>query len=196
MLLLYNRDFGDIAEDQVSMSREDRAALTVVTETTRHNGTQFEVLLRWRTGSNRLPDNRDTALHRLNYLKGRLKRNEQLKEAHFNAMKCKLELGYIERAMGEIEKEQPLWYLPHHPVINHKKPQKIGVVFDFAAECAGIALNDRLLQGPDLTTPLIAVLCRFRLGSVAVDAGIEEMFMQVKVPEGQMDALRLWWWPD
>ncbi|VDP88043.1 unnamed protein product [Echinostoma caproni] len=98
--------------------------------------------------------------------------------------------------MGEIEKEQPLWYLPHHPLINPKKPQKIRVVFDCAAKLAGIALNDRLLQGPDLTTPLTEVLCRFRLGSIAVAADIEEMFMQVKVPEGQRDALRLWWWPD
>ncbi|VDP91387.1 unnamed protein product [Echinostoma caproni] len=86
--------------------------------------------------------------------------------------------------MGEVEKKQPLWYLPHHPV------------FDCAANCAGIALNDRRLQGPDLTTPLIEVLCRFRLGSIAVAADIEEMFMQVKVPKGQRGALRLWWWPD
>ncbi|VDP90383.1 unnamed protein product [Echinostoma caproni] len=87
------------------MSREDRAALTVVLKTARHNGIQFEVPLPWRTGSNRLPDNREIALHRLNYLKARLKRNAQLKEAYCNAMKRDLELGYVERAMREIKKE-------------------------------------------------------------------------------------------
>ncbi|VDP90760.1 unnamed protein product [Echinostoma caproni] len=181
---LYNHAFGDIADDRVSMSREDQAALAVVTETTRHNGTQFEVPLPWQTGSNRLPGNREIALHRLNYLEGRLKRNAQLKEAYCNAMKRNLELGYIEHAMGGIEKEQPLWHLPHHPVINPKKPQKIRVVFDCAAKCAGITLNDRLLQGSDLTIPQVGVLCGFRLGSVAVAADIEEVFMQVKDPKG------------
>ncbi|VDP90372.1 unnamed protein product [Echinostoma caproni] len=78
-----------------------------------------------------------------------------------------------------------MWYLPHHPVLKPKKTQKIRVASDCAAKCAGIALNDRLLQSPDPTTPPIEVLCRFRLGSVAVAADIEEMFMQVKVPEGQ-----------
>ncbi|VDP94324.1 unnamed protein product [Echinostoma caproni] len=38
------------------------------------------------------------------------------------------------------------------------------VVFDCAAKCAGIALDDRLKRGPDLTTPLMEMLCRFRLG--------------------------------
>ncbi|VDP92535.1 unnamed protein product [Echinostoma caproni] len=74
-------------------------------------------------------------------------------------MKCNLDLRYIERAMGYVKEEHPLWYLPHHPVLNDKKPQKIRVVFNCAAKCAEIALNDRLLQGPDLTTPLFEVLC-------------------------------------
>ncbi|VDP92643.1 unnamed protein product [Echinostoma caproni] len=54
---LYNHEFGDIADDRVFMSREDRAYLAVVTETARHNGAQFEVPSPWRTESNRLPDN-------------------------------------------------------------------------------------------------------------------------------------------
>ncbi|VDP87127.1 unnamed protein product [Echinostoma caproni] len=142
---LHNHEFGNIADDWVSMSREDRAALAVVTKTTRHNGTQFEVPLPWRMGSNRLPDNREIALHRLNKPKGRLKKNAPFEEAYCNAMKRNLELGYIECAIGESEKEQPLWYLPHQPVINSKKPWKTRVVFDCAAECAGINQNDRLL---------------------------------------------------
>ncbi|VDP84838.1 unnamed protein product [Echinostoma caproni] len=111
---LSNHEFGDIADDRVSMSREDRAALATVVKTTRYNGTHFEVPLPWRTGFNRLPDN----------LKGRLKRNVQLKEAYCNAMKRNLDLGYIERAVGEAEKEQPLWYPPHHPVYKTKGTSK------------------------------------------------------------------------
>ncbi|VDP71431.1 unnamed protein product [Echinostoma caproni] len=82
---LYNHEFGNIADDRVSMSRKDRATLAVVTETTRHNETQFEVPLSWRTGSNRLPHNREVVLHRLNYLNGRLKKAYS-KEAYRNAI--------------------------------------------------------------------------------------------------------------
>ncbi|VDP88789.1 unnamed protein product [Echinostoma caproni] len=99
---LYNHEFGDLADDPVSMSREDRAALAVITEMTRHNGTQFEVPLPWQTGSNRLPIYREIALHRLKYLKRRLIKNAQLKEAYCKAMKQNQELGYIEHAVGEI----------------------------------------------------------------------------------------------
>ncbi|VDP87009.1 unnamed protein product [Echinostoma caproni] len=42
---IYTHEFRDIADDRVSISREDRAALAIVTETTGHSGTQFEVSL-------------------------------------------------------------------------------------------------------------------------------------------------------
>ncbi|VDP88680.1 unnamed protein product [Echinostoma caproni] len=74
----------------------------------RYNGIQFEESLPWRTGSNRLPDNQEISLSMLNCVKGRLKKNTQLKEAYCNAMKRNLELGFIERAVGEADKEQPL----------------------------------------------------------------------------------------
>ncbi|VDP88951.1 unnamed protein product [Echinostoma caproni] len=51
-------------------------------------------------------------------------------------------------------------------------------------------------SGPDWTIPLIDVLNRFRLGAVAVAADIQDMFLQIKMPEDQRDALRLLWWPD
>ncbi|VDP94466.1 unnamed protein product [Echinostoma caproni] len=60
----------------------------------------------------------------------------------------------------------------------------------------GLSLNDCLLQGPDWATPLIDVFNRFRLGAVAVAAVIQEMLLQIKIPEDQRDALQLLWWPD
>ncbi|XP_060589840.1 uncharacterized protein LOC132744996 [Ruditapes philippinarum] len=55
-----------------------------------------------------------------------------------------------------------IWYLPHHPVVNPKKPGKVRVVFDCAAKYRGTSLNDNLLQGPDLTNSITGVLMRFR----------------------------------
>lgn len=93
-------------------------------------------------------------------------------------------------------KEQPVWYLPHHPVTHPLKPGKVRVVFDCAARYCGTSLNQQLLQGPDLTNPLVGVLIRFRQELVAMTADIEAMFHQVYVDPPDRDALRFLWWPE
>ena len=77
-----------------------------------------------------------------------------------------------------------------------KKPDKLRIVFDCAAKFKGQSLNDTVFLRPDMTSPLIRLLLRFRLYSIAVSADIEEMFLQVKVPEKDRDALRILWYPD
>ena len=57
---------------------------------------------------------------------------------------------------------QQVWYIPHHGIYHPKKPGKIRVVFDCAAQFRGDSLNKNLLQGPDLMNTLTGVLCRFR----------------------------------
>ena len=58
-------------------------------------------------------------------------------------------------------------------VVNLNKPEKLRVVFDCAAQCNGVSLNDRVLQGPDLTNNLMGVLLRFRELEVAVMADVD-----------------------
>ena len=70
------------------------------------------------------------------------------------------------------------------------------MVFDCAAKFDGVALNDAVLQGPDLTNGLLGILLRFRQFPVAVSADVEAMFHQVRVPEEDRDVLRFLWWPD
>ena len=89
-----------------------------------------------------------------------------------------------------------VWYLPHHPVINPQKPDKVRVVFDCAAKYRGTSLNDHLLQGPDLTNSLIGVLIRFQQEPVAMVSDIEAMFHQVRVEPKDCNALRFLWWPE
>ena len=191
---LYNNEFGDLTDETGSMSREDQMALSVVAKS-RYRHEQFEVPLPWRPGADTLPNNREMVEKRLEGLKRRLWRNPQLKSRYFEVMQRNIDLGYVERLEKPTHHER-IWYLPHHPVVNPKKPEKTRVVFDCAAKYRGHSLNDRLLQGPDWTTSLIEVLCRFRLGTIAVSADIQEMFLQVKVPTEHRDALRLLWWPD
>ena len=55
---------------------------------------------------------------------------------------CKLTRENVEQRNEEI------WYLPHHPVTNPNKPGKIRMVFDAAVKFQGTYLNDQLMQGP------------------------------------------------
>ena len=58
--------------------------------------------------------------------------------------------------------------MPHHPEVNSNKPNKVRVVFDFAARCSNVSLNDNLMRGPDLMNNLIGVLTRFRKNCTAL----------------------------
>ena len=99
-----------------------------------------------------------------------------------------------EAAEKEVNRsDEAVWYLPHHPVLNPNKPNR--VVFDCAAQYKGTSLNVQVLQGPDLTNQLIGVLLRFRQEPVAVMADIEAMFHEVRVACGDRDVLRYLWWP-
>ena len=89
----------------------------------------------------------------------------------------------------------PMWYLPHHPVINENKPDKVRIVFDCSSKFKGMSLNDQVLKGPDLMNNLVGVLLRFRDKPVALLSDIEAMFHQVRVQPDDCDALRYLWWP-
>ena len=78
-------------------------------------------------------------------------------------------------------------------------PSKAGenpVVFDAAALHDGESLNGQLIRGPDLTNSLFGVLLRFRQERIVLVADIQSMFLQVKVPPEDADALRFLWWED
>ena len=88
------------------------------------------------------------------------------------------------------------WYLPHHAVYHPRKPDKVRVMFDCSARFDGVSLNDKLLQGPDLTSSLTGVLVRFRQETYVFVGDIESMFYQVQVPEDQRDFVNFPWWPE
>ena len=60
----------------------------------------------------------------------------------------------------------------------------------------GCALNESLLQGPDLTNTLLGVLLRFRQGRMAFGADIASMFFQDKLHPRDWDSLCFLWWQD
>jgi hypothetical protein len=113
-------------------------------------------------------------------------------------MKELLNKGYAEIIPNnEVHRNDgAVWYLPHHPVLHDKKPDKVRIVFDCSAKYAGSSLNDQVLKGPDLMNNLVGVLLRFREDYVAVMSDVEAMFHQVKVPHDDCDVLRFLWWPN
>ena len=85
------------------------------------------------------------------------------------------------------------WYVPHHPVINPHKPEKVRRVCNAAANYKGGSLNDKLRTGPDLLQNLVGIIFRFREHSIALTADIEAMFLQVKVLPADCKVLRFLW---
>ena len=142
----------------------------------------------------RLPNNYALARRRLELLKRRLLKDDELRAKYSAVMRDHLAKGYVSRHMGD--REVGSWYLPHHPVLNPNKPGKVRIVFDCAAQYMGHSLNTELLSGPVLTNDLTGVLLRFRKYPVALCADIQEMFLQVEVPKNDRKTLSFLWWCD
>ena len=156
---------------------------------------RYEVPLIWCDDSVDLPDNFAAAARRLEFLEKRLSRDPELAANYKKSIDMDMEKGYIKRLTKE-EAAAPVtrkWYLPHHPVINAKKPGKVRRVCDAAAKFQGSSLNSHLLTGPDLLNNLVGILMRFREEKVALSGDIEAMFNQVAVPEADQVALRFLW---
>ena len=65
-----------------------------------------------------------------------------------------------------------------------------------AANYKDVALNDKLLPGPDLLQSVIRIIFRFREHQIALSANIEAMFLQVAVPSDDSRSLRFLWRED
>ena len=196
---MFERDFNEgkhVAQQTLSM--DDRRFMAKVKEGIIHlSDGHYELPLPLRNESLALPNNEKLAVHRLQQLKLRFRRDEKYKEDYTAFMNDMIKKGYAEKIpKNEVRKDGKIWYLPHHGVFHPQKPDKIRVVFDCSAEYKGEALNKHLLQGPDLTNKLVGVLSRFRKEPVAFMADIEAMFLQVHVAERCRDLLRFLWWED
>ena len=135
------------------------------------------------------------AEHRLKLLRRRLLKNPNLRSKYSAFMDNLFENKHAQMVPLE-HTARVAWYLPHHPVVNPNKPDKLCVLFDCATQYNGVSLHSQLLQGPDLTNNLVGVLIRFREEPIAIMADIEGMFHQVRVSPKDCDALRFLWWPE
>ena len=142
---------------------------------------KYKVPMLWSPENVRLPNNHNMALERFNFLKKRLQKDTKLHQKHKEAMTGYLKKGYARKlSKKEVDEvSRRTRYLPHHPVFNENKPNKMRIVFDAAEDYDGISLKKALLTSPDLLSNLVGVLLRFRNHKFAIAADIESMCHQV-----------------
>ncbi|XP_075264062.1 uncharacterized protein LOC142355564 [Convolutriloba macropyga] len=114
----------------------------------------------------------------LNSVERRLQKDETIKKRYQETIDTDNNAGYV-RKVDQTElnetKDKLQWYLSHLPVINPHRPVKVRRVRNAAAKYQGLALNDKLLSGPDLLQSLIGTIYRFREHPIALSADIEAL---------------------
>ena len=189
---------GILPSRDIAMSQEDIEASKQLKNDTKMIDGRYEVPMFWTNPTVKLPNNVSVAQKRFTFLRKRLRADPILHKKYEDTIQQYVQQGKA-RKMTDKEASQTsdkTWYLPHHPVYNVNKPNKIRVVNDAAAECKGTSLNKSLVTGPDLLNSLVGVLMRFRVGPIAIVADIEAMFHQVLVSKMDTDSLRFLWTDD
>ena len=199
---LFALEFDDGAEEGRRTSLVDEQAVSYVNNSLVMKDGHYEVGPPWKSDPCGIPNNKPLADRRAAHLRKRLLKDRDLFNKYKGIIDSYGEKMYVERVSEQVGKggvsyiPSLKWYLPHHPVVNHRKSAKVRIVFDCAARFQGACLNDILLQGPDLTNELLGVLLRFRKERIALVADIKEMFLQVRIPEKDRGAFRFLWWKD
>ena len=188
--------FGTKYDETPRKSREDERALKMLDDSIRLADGQYETRLMWKRPDGELPDSRPAALVRLKHTERKLDRDKDMARMYTDTIEGYVRDGYAKKLTNVSETPDDVkreWYLPHHGVVNPKKPGKVRVVFDAAARSGGTSLNEELLTGPDLANSLIGVLLRFRQRRFPISADIKAMYHQVRVAEEDQPALRFLW---
>ena len=131
-----------------------------------------------------MSNNFASALGQLRGLKRRLDKNLPLKTKNSETIASELRKGYVSMLSSDelaSTRNDLVWYVPHHPVLNPHKPDRVRRVCNAASKPRGYSFNDMLIAGPDLLASLMGILSRFRENKFAITADIEEMFLQVEV---------------
>ena len=86
----------------------------------------------------------------LKSLERRQQKDDMLRKRYQKTIDTDVKAGYgYVRKLQQVElnetKDKLHWYLPHHPVINPHKPEKVRRVCNAAAKYQGVALNGKLL---------------------------------------------------
>ena len=196
VIKVMSMDFNDQKGYEIPFSRKDKLFLEILKENIERVEGHYQMPLPFSDRQITLPNNYALAYSRLKHLKCRFKRDKVYHTQYCSFMQDMIIKGHAERVPSSDLKTNNgrTWYIPHHGVFHHRKPEKLRVVFDCSAEYIGASLNKHLLQGPDLINALVGVLCRFRKDYVPIMCDVEQMFFQFLVCPDDRDFLRFLWW--
>ena len=191
----FEHDFEEISYSK--LSQEDLKFMSILENGIHMNSEgHYEMPLPFKKDVPNIEVNSSLARKRLKSLKRKFEQDADYKTMYCSFMNELIESGDCEVVPESDLDTYPRNYIPHHGVINDKKPGKIRVVFDCSAQTNGNSLNDILLQGPDQLNSLVGVLCRFRMNEVAFACDVQKMFHQFHVIPEHRDYLRFFWWSD
>ena len=109
----------------------------------------------WNRQQTNLQNHYFVALSRSKSLETKFGNDENLKERYSDTFEKDLKKRYVSKlGTSKNDSETLCWYVPHHPVLNPNKPQKVRNVCNAASEFRGISLNCVLLIGSDLLRSL------------------------------------------
>ena len=178
--------------DNKSWSVEDRKVIDLWEKKCKVIDGHYELPIPWKENAS-VPNNYCMASLRLKSTKRSLEKRKLYDRYHEELMKLICNNHAEPVPQEALPSTAKVWYLPHQAVLSEKKPGKLRVVFDCAAKYCGESLNDKCMQGPNLTNKLLNVLLRFREHSWAFSGDIKAMYYQVVIPEEDRDALRFLW---
>ena len=114
-----------------------------------------------------------------------------------NVMHEYFDMGHAEPVPESDFKKSPyqVFYLPIQIVQRDSSTTtKIRVVFDASAKSStGVSLNDTLLVGPTVHSPLIDVLLQFHSYKVALTTDVSQMYRAVELTQSDCDYHRFVW---
>ena len=176
------------------MSNEDKKAEKMMVGSTRVVNGHYEIGMLWKVDNPQIPNNRDVALKRYQYLKTRLKRDENLNKKYQSKIEdtSKRDTRASYDPKKSIRLLRQFGIFPTILCITKPSLESIRI----AAKFKGTSLNENLIHGPNLANEIVKVLFRFRKEQVAIAADVQEMFHQAKVLEKDRDSLRFLWSPN
>ena len=127
----------------VSQSRKELQAQKMLESATKFTGERYEVGKLWSEPEPNLPNNYGSALGQLYSLERRFRRDPDLKSLYQHSLDADVEKGFV-KVLNESEINGTFgkqWYLPHHPVLNPKKPGKVRRVCKAASNYKEVCLN-------------------------------------------------------
>jgi len=142
----------------------------------------FVVPLPRRPGAKALGESRTQAVKRFLSLERSLHSKNQFK-AFSDVIEEYFEMDHAEPVpTDDLQKpSHQVFYLPMHAVMESSTTTK---VFDASAKSStGVSLNDQLLVGPTVHSPLVDILMHFRLHRISLTTDVNRMYRAVLLPK-------------